>query len=300
MWPAMTVAIMSTTKLPRFLGDDHPDQQTLFAEDDALIAALKRQNIAARRIPWREPEADWAQFDAIIIRSIWDYIDHVDEFRHTLGRIDRAGVRLINPLGTIAWNIDKRYLRELARLGVPIVPTWFVEAADADFPADLPAAPGGYVVKPVIGVGAFLTERCRDLAAVRTAIVRAAPKAPLMIQPFLTAVVQEGEWSFVFAGGAFLYAVLKRPNPGDYRTQVMYGASTRQRQPDKSDLAAARRCFEALPVDADIARLDFVRLATGGLALMEAELIEPQLYLFDVPDAAGLLASALARVLANS
>ena len=36
----MTIAILSTTKLPKFLGDSHPDEDSLFAEDDVLGTAL--------------------------------------------------------------------------------------------------------------------------------------------------------------------------------------------------------------------------------------------------------------------
>ncbi len=36
----MTIAILSTTKLPKFLGDSHPDEDSLFAEDDVLGSAL--------------------------------------------------------------------------------------------------------------------------------------------------------------------------------------------------------------------------------------------------------------------
>lgn len=46
-------------------------------------------------------------------------------------------------------------------------------------------------------------------------------------------------------------------------------------------------------VPVELARIDMTRLANGRLALMEAELIEPQLFLFDVPQAAGQLADAI-------
>lgn len=55
----------------------------------------------------------------------------------------------------------------------------------------------------------------------------------------------------------------------------------------------------ALPVPARYARIDMARLPDGRLALMEAELIEPQLYFSSVPVSAehfadGMLAGATA------
>ncbi len=52
-------------------------------------------------------------------------------------------------------------------------------------------------------------------------------------------------------------------------------------------------CFHVLPVPAQFARIDMARLPDGRLALMEAELIEPQLFFFDVPEAADLVAEAV-------
>ena len=113
------------------------------------------------------------------------------------------------------------------------------------------------------------------------------------LQPFLASVRDEGEWSFVFGAGRFLYAAFKRPAPEDFRVQVMYGARTTPAAPAPCDLAAAETALAALPVPVHLARIDMARLADGGLALMEAELIEPQLFLHDLPEAAGLLAAAI-------
>ncbi len=63
------VAILSTTKLPRFLGDDHPDEASLFAEDTRLVEAPARQGVAARRVAWRMPTEDWQNFTLALVRS---------------------------------------------------------------------------------------------------------------------------------------------------------------------------------------------------------------------------------------
>ena len=44
----MTIAILSSTGLPSFLGADHPDEQALFAEDDELIAAFAAAGVRRR------------------------------------------------------------------------------------------------------------------------------------------------------------------------------------------------------------------------------------------------------------
>ena len=62
---------------------------------------------------WDDADVDWARFDLVVIRSTWDYIDRRDDFVAWARSVDR----LANPADVIAWNTDKRYLRELAAAG---------------------------------------------------------------------------------------------------------------------------------------------------------------------------------------
>jgi glutathione synthase/RimK-type ligase-like ATP-grasp enzyme len=291
----MTIALLSTTNLPAFLGRDHPDEGALFAEDDVLAAALARRGATAERVAWRQADAPWPEYDLVLVRSTWDYIDDLPAFLKVLGRIEAAGCRLVNPLATIRWNADKRYLAELVRSGTAVVTTTFVAPGEAPSAVleRLERSATGYILKPLVGVGAYGTERLADRNQLADRLGREDDAAGRLIQPFLTSVATEGEWSFVFGAGRFLYAALKTPQAGDFRVQVMYGATTDPKVPSPADLAAAWRCFHALPVPAEIARIDMARLPDRRLALMEAELIEPQLFLFDVPEAADRLADAI-------
>ena len=222
-------------------------------------------------------------------------------FLHVLDAIKGAGCRLVSPLQTIQWNLDKRYLAVLVAIGLPVVPTAFIGAGDQSetIITALDGLTGGRVVKPVVGVGGYGVQRLPDRRALAAAFAGGGIVGPCLVHPFLPAVTSEGEWSFIFAAGRFLHATLKTPKPGDFRVQVMYGARTVQRRPEVADLAVARQCYEALPVPAQIARIDMARLLDGRLALMEAELIEPQLCFHDVPGAADLVAAAVADLLAG-
>lgn len=297
----MNIALLSTTKLPKFLGDDHPNEDSLFAEDDVLAHALAERGAAVRRVPWRRQGVAWSQYDLVLVRSTWDYIDDLPGFLKVLEEIERAGCRLVNPLETIKWNADKRYLAALGDAGVPVVPTTVVEPGRESRAVieRLARSETGYVAKPVVGVGAYGTQRLADAGSVADHLFKRKSPAPCIVQPFLSSVTTEGEWSFVFGAGRFLYAALKTPKAGDFRVQVMYGARTVRKAPEAPDLESAVACFRALPVPAHFARIDMARMPNGRLALMEAELIEPQLYLFDVPDAAGLVADAALTLIAG-
>ena len=291
----MKIALLSTDKLPAFLGEDHPDEETLFAEDFKLIEALELQGLSAERVSWRRSDVDWSRYDCVLVRSTWDYIDAYDLFLQTIGEIEASGARLLNPREVIQWNSSKRYLGELMSAGVSVVPSLILEDGDWS-PAEVQSflAPGEseLIVKPLVGVGAFQLRRFTDVHDLDKVRRSGELDYPVMVQPFLSSIQSEGEWSFVFGGQQFLYSVLKVPTKGDYRVQVMYGARTLPRKPSDDDLAAARAVLEKVPYQTHLARVDMVRMPSGNLALMELELIEPQLYLFDVPEAAKMLAEA--------
>ena len=64
-----------------------------------------------------------ARYDAVVIRSTWDYVTDPDAFLDVLGEIERSGTPLFNGLDLVRWNIRKTYLRDLAERGVSVVPT---------------------------------------------------------------------------------------------------------------------------------------------------------------------------------
>ncbi len=291
----MKIALLSTDKLPAFLGEDHPDEETLFAEDFKLIEALELQGLSAERVSWRRSDEDWSRYDCVLVRSTWDYIDDYELFLQTIGEIEASGARLLNPRQVIQWNSSKRYLGELMSLGASVVPSLILEDGDwsaAEVQSILAHGESELIVKPLVGVGAFQLRRFTDVHDMDKVRRSGELDYPVMVQPFLSSIQSEGEWSFVFGGQQFLYSVLKVPTKGDYRVQVMYGARTLPRKPSDDDLAAARAVLEKVPYQTHLARVDMVRMPSGNLALMELELIEPQLYLFDVPEAAQILAEA--------
>src|SRR6185437_16305800 len=101
--------------------------------------------------------ADWAAFDLVVANGAWDNIHHVEAFVAWVGLVgEELGVPMVNSPDTLRWNLDKRYLRDLAADGVRIVPTRWVEPA-AGGPAGDPEisldGSGEIVVKPTVSGG---------------------------------------------------------------------------------------------------------------------------------------------------
>lgn len=266
---------------------------------DALNAGLAgRAELTA--IDWRAPLEQLALFDIAYLGTPWDYTEAKDEFLGRLDALEAAGVRVFNPVAVIRWNADKLYLKELEERGAPSIPTLWPEAPNAD---DVTAAFTRFgtdrvVVKRRIGAGA-IGQDSFTLASPPPADWRM--DQPAMIQPFLPAIQSEGELSFIFVSGQLSHALIKRAAQGDYRIQSLYGGTEVPLNPAPADRAAAEAVMAMLPFTQPplYARIDMVRLESGQLAVIEAELIEPYLYPEQGPDFGERLAGALLETLAK-
>jgi hypothetical protein len=280
-----------------FLTLDDPSGYVI--DDDLAYEPLRALGWRAEAVPWRRPAAAWGTYDAVVIRSPWDYTADPDAFLGVLGEIERAGTPLFNGLDLVRWNVRKTYLRDLAAHGVPVVPTVW---RDRLLPGELPGlldevGATEVVVKPVVGAnadGAFRLDRRAARERAREVEAYYADGA-LMAQPFLPAVTAEGEFSLFYFDGAHSHTVLKTPKAADFRVQEEHGGLLLPVQADHALRAAGDATLGALGGDPPLyARADFVRADGGaGFWLMELELIEPSLYLRMDEGAPGRFARAL-------
>ncbi len=269
------------------------------AQDYALLAAAAaEQGITLRIAYWDDETLADQGFDALLIRSCWDYVDRASEFSATLQRLEAAGQRVCNSAAVVAWNARKTYLRDLAAAGVPTIDTLWLDSVDADSVArgfdTLDAAE--IVLKPQIGSGSRNTVRLARNAWSPADLI-AGPPAAAMLQPFLPSLEKEGEVSLFFCAGACTHAILKRPPRGDWRANLIDCVIT-EHQPDKAQRTAAQAALEAAPAGLVYARVDLV-LAGQDWRIIELELIEPRLYFTSVPSAALPFARALAGALSG-
>lgn len=266
--------------------------------DDAIaVEELERRGWDARQIPWTDATVDWGAFDGIIVRTTWDYHHQPGRFLDALDRIAAANPRLANDHALIRWNLDKRYLRELSERGVPIVPSVWGQGGDATTFAALfqTLQADEIVVKPTVSANAMDTMRLRAPLTAETAadLVRTFAGRHWFAQPFLHAILTEGEYSAFFFGGQYSHCITKVPATGDFRVQEEHGGIITG-VPIPSEVASvAASVMAALDTAPLQARVDLARCADGHLALMELELIEPSLYFRTHPDAARNFADAV-------
>ena len=274
----------------------HPD-------DVHLMQFLRENGLEPTPASWNDPTVDWSGFDAILIRTTWDYFRHYAEFLAWLARIEHLGVPTINPVPLLRWNSDKRYLLQLPVHGVDVIPTHVARAADLG--TALSAMQGAHVViKPTVSGTAWHTVRgIVGTPALSVAISDLPQQMDYLIQPFLQEIEREGELSLLFFGGTFSHAVRKRPAANDYRVQSEFGGSVEVITPGADVIAAAERALTAVAQlgyqGGSYARIDGV-MSAGRFLIMEIEMIEPALYFGENKEAARRFAEVITQRVALS
>ncbi|MFL6514479.1 MAG: RimK family alpha-L-glutamate ligase [Chthoniobacterales bacterium] len=275
-------------------------------DDELAYPPLHRLGWQVDAIPWQRQNVEWRNYEAVVIRSTWDYPTDPDTFLAVLAEIERSGTLLLNSLELVRWNICKTYLRDLAGRGVPVVPTIWRERLEPNELGALIDAVGTeqVVIKPVVGANAAGTFRLHRNAAHSSDVEVSAYYADraLMAQPFLSSVTTEGEFSLFYFNGQHSHTILKTPKSEDFRVQEEHGGSMRSIQPDAALRQAGELALKAAGETPLYARADFMRRNhDDAFLLVELELIEPSLYLRMDPEAAERFANALTvRILTQS
>lgn len=260
----------------------------------ALAPAFEAAGLGLHVIDWEAPLEDFEGLDLVMLGTAWNYQDKAEEFLEKLEALEGQGIAVCNPPDIVRWNITKTYLRELESLGAQTIPTIWLDSVSRKNADDAMAAFGceKLVVKRQIGAGAL----GQELLSAGNIADDWHFDAPAMLQPYLPAIKQQGELSFIFIDGELSHALRKRPASGDYRIQSMYGGREEVHVPTRSEADQAAAIIAALPFDKPLyARVDMLSRDDDDLALMEAELIEPYLYPEQGPQLGDRIARAIAK-----
>jgi hypothetical protein len=270
--------------------------------DQALRSRLGDHRVSI--VAWDDPGVDWSAFTAVVLRSTWDYADHLPAFLAWVDRVELV-TTVVNPSPVVRWSADKRYLADLAVERIPVTPTVFVAPGEP-----VPPVEGVHVVKPSVGAGSNGARRCApaDVAEHVSALHAAGHTA--MVQPYLELLDARGETAHCFVASprgtglelshAFRKGAILTHDEVEREGDLFAREEISTRTPSPDELALARRVLATEVVtrlgDIAFARVDIapIRRTDGeeGFVVMELELIEPSFY-FPDPAAVTLFADRL-------
>jgi glutathione synthase/RimK-type ligase-like ATP-grasp enzyme len=279
---------------------DKYNNGTVRDEDQDLFDYLSKKGLQIQREVWNDPKVQWTAYQAVIIKSPWDYHEHHSEFLQWVDYLTSLNIKVFNSSETIRWNSDKHYLQEILASGLPTIPTIYLEKGST-----LHASINYFqalnntklVIKPCISAGAKNTVLVtpQELPELKNLINEWLQQESYMVQPFVKEIL-DGEWSLLFFGGKYSHSLLKTPKDQDFRVQHYLGGKVDYREADEDIISQAQKFVERFAADTLYARIDGV-LINGVFHLMEMELIEPYLFLDNNPLRMEKYYQALTRIL---
>ena len=215
------------------------------------------------------------EMDLIFVYKMEGFYSNLPRFFQMVETFAAASPRVVNHPATIKHNIDKRYLWELEKKGIRIIPTHYVNGSVRE----RLAAGESFVLKPVRGergLGVMLAQSIDDLAAIR------GREREYLAQDFMPSV-RAGERSLVYLGFEYQHAVLKKPsvaNPQEFRCNESLGGTVSVYEPTLEELSFARcvlEAYQSLNCPIHYSHVDLIQTPDGP-TLIEAELINPSVY----------------------
>lgn len=282
----------------RYVAPEAPNAyvQNILLEDGLVKKALERKGLKVARKDWADPDVDWSRTRLALFRTTWDYFHRFAEFSAWLDRVESM-TTLVNPIDQIRWNMDKRYLLELEAKGVHICQTKLLEAGTRTSLETLHRELGWQetVLKPAVSGGGRHTYRLHpdNYLAHEAVFQQLLAKEALLLQPFQQNIATKGELSLILIDGHYSHAVLKIAKPGDFRVQDDFGGSVHGYTPSVEEIRFAEAAIAACRPQPLYARVDMATDNSGQLAIVELELIEPELWFRLNPASADQLAEAL-------
>ena len=290
------------------------DFPNLDEDDRGLSDALRERGIEPRVAIWDDPAVNWDDAGVVVMRSVRDYATK-DKYAAFL-EWARSLSRVANHSDVVTWNSDKHYLGRLADLGVPMIPTTWLEPTaglskhqvHTRFPAQ-----GDFVVKPAISSGGRGTGRYTSThagsrsQAINDAMHHLRHGRSVMVQRYLQQVDRGGEISLVYFNGILSHAVDKAPmlHPRFRSTDEVHEEVVTAREPSEQEWLWGERVRRAIhglikehagrDIQLLFNRVDMVGDGQGGFYLMEVSLIDAGLYLGSTPDALDNFADAIAQ-----
>lgn len=248
-------------------------QPDLLEGDKLLIEPFKKHGFKPLAVPWDKKGVSWENFDLVILRSAWDYHLRIPEFLNWLEHLESRKVNLWNPVNIIKWNMNKKYLLDLEKVGVPIIPTFILNKETINNAKEIILSKGWkeIVVKPVHGTSAY------KIVKVKAQELNTLQDNEVIIQPFMKEINSKGELSFIFFNKQYSHAVLKKPKKEEFRSQPEFGGVELEVKPNSQLISQAQQMLDKIRSPLLYARIDCVNV-NNQLQLMELELIEPYLF----------------------
>ncbi len=283
----------------------YKNEPGLTKDDKVLAHYLSQKDMVISPAVWDDANVNWQQFDAVVLRSTWDYFEKPDAFNKWLDKLASLNCNVLNPVSVIRWNQNKKYFIDFSKKGI-LLPPYRICFRNGHISLKKIMEDNNWckaVVKPAISGGSYNTWVTTS-ATVSTDEIRFTEmlqSGDVIIQKFVDEIITNGELSLIFINKKFSHAICKKARENDFRVQTQFGGTAEPIQPGKNILKIATDILNEISEPLLYARVDGIETNEGEFLLMELELIEPVLFVAANDNACENFYNALQQLLtANS
>ena len=190
--------------------------------------------------------------------------------------------------------MDKHYLQDLVDKGIRVIETEYIKKGDRRELNSIITGLGwvDVILKPTIAGAARHTYKLnpQNIDDHEDIFSELIAEEDMMLQPFQHNIAIKGEVSFMVMGGEFTHAILKKAKSGDFRVQDDFGGTVHNYEASQTEITFAEKVVRTCNPLPAYARVDVMWDNDDELAISEVELIEPELWFREHPEAANVLA----------
>jgi len=223
--------------------------------------------------------------DFIFIKQLGKVYEAREEFLSFLDSLKNFDGTILNPLDTIRNNFSKKYLIDLQEKGLPTVPTIALkenisleEVKETEFSfAHYSGKPNDYVVKPMdFGEMGVAVKKVSEFENEEEFQEYLKKNSPVLLQPFISDILENGENSLIFLSKEFAHAI-RKVSEGFKINCGLLNTNYELYKPNDSELKICERIHESWKDELGYWRVDFIYV-DGKPLISEVEAANPALY----------------------
>ncbi len=276
--------------------DLFPIEPPFTPDDQMVVDYLRNKNIEVEPVIWGDEDfPKLKKYKLVIMRSPWDYMDNMENRRRFplwVKSLLKHKVTVENSVPFMSWLMDKKYLKDILKQGVPIIDTLITNKTEKFNLSELFLQKGPLVIKPCIsaaGVGLHFIQNKNEAESMQTTFNELFKKEEHLIQPLIEDIKVHGEWSLIFINGKYSHSIHKLPKQGSILIHTERGGSIHFKDAPEVLLEHASNSYEKImkafrqKIDNSngyqplYLRCDYIQSGNNFL-LSECEGVEPELF----------------------
>ena len=291
--------------------------------DKAVVTSLQSNfDILCESVAWENFNfANTDTFDAIVLRSLWNY--HLSnrqhhEFKTFIEQAAHSAIPTLNDPKILRWNLQKDYLFELQEKGIHTIDSAIIRKGEIIDFIHFVKVKGwsDAVLKPTVGGDGFnswrLSDKLTRLAEedIQNEFEDSISQNDFILQRFHPEIQTEGEYSLAFFGGEYSDCIHKMPGEGEWLSNQNRGGHISFGNPPRFVIDEGYRILDEAQ---KICGVPFLYARIDGLIVgddvkkfivMEVEAIDPSFYIHTLqdqdPQRAQKMADSFASAIADS